>query len=366
MKVLSVVGARPNFVKTAPVIKELGRRGISQVLVHSGQHYDKELSQFILEDLGMPRPDYNLGVGSASHGVQTGKILQALDPVILREKPDVVLVPGDTNTTLAGALAGVKLKIPVAHVEAGVRCASFYRDDRWRLQPEQINRPVIDQISDFLFCPMRSCAAYLRREGVPRSKVFVTMDTMLDAFQENLPKALDRGRRLEELGLRTGEYLLLTTHRPDNVDAGRALAGILDGCAASGMPVYFPAHPRTRRSLRHAARRYRNLVFAPPARYLDFLLLLKHARLLVTDSGGAQKEALWCRTPCITLRDETEWMETVDLGANALAGWTPARKTLTPLIRRMADTKVRFRRNPYGDGHASERIVRILEQHSGR
>jgi UDP-N-acetylglucosamine 2-epimerase len=366
VKVLSVVGARPNFVKMAPVIKEIERRGIDQVLVHSGQHYDKELSQFILDDLGMPPADYNLGVGSASHGVQTGKILERLDPVIAREEPDVVLVPGDTNTTLAGALAGVKMKIPVAHVEAGVRCDSYYRDDRWTLQPEQINRPVIDQISDFLFCPMPSCAAYLAREGVPRSKVFITMDTMLDAFRENLPKALRREGTLDDLGLRAGEYLLLTTHRPDNVDAGRALAGILDGCAASGMPVFFPAHPRTRRSLRHIARRRGNIVFAPPARYLDFLLLLKHARLLVTDSGGAQKEALWCRTPCITLRNETEWRETVELGANALAGWTPTRKILVPLIRRMAGTKVRFPRNPYGDGHASERIVRILERHSGR
>lgn len=366
MKVLSVVGARPNFVKTAPVIKEFERRGIPHVLVHSGQHYDKGLSQVFFEDLGMPRPDYNLGVGSGSHGVQTGKILEALDPVILRERPDVVLVPGDTNTTLAGALAGVKLKIPVAHIEAGVRGTAHYRSDRFRLEPERISRLVVDQVSDFLFCPSRSAIENLRREGVPPSKVFFTGDTMLDSFRENMPKALERHTRLEEMGVKSKEFLLLTTHRPGNVDDVRPLARILDACDESGERVYFPAHPRTAGSLRKIRRQYRNVVFAPPARYLDFLLLLKNARLLVTDSGGAPKEAMWSGTPCITLQDETEWMETVKAGANVLGGWRPEKRTLIALIHRMAGRRVGSRGRPYGDGHAGPKVVDILERNLRR
>lgn len=365
MRVLSVLGTRPNFVKTAPVIREFERRGIDHILVHSGQHYDKELSEFILQDLGMPEPDHNLGIGSASHGVQTGKILEALDPLILREKPDVVLVPGDTNTTLAGALAGAKLKIPVAHIEAGVRARSHYRSDRFRLQPERINRLVVDQVSDFLYCPSRRAVENLRREAVPSSKIFFVGDTMLDAFREYLPKALGRRNRLQELGLKPKGFLLLTTHRPDNVDDVRKLSRILEACEASGETVYFPAHPRTTRSLKQIRTRYRNILFAPPARYLDFLLLLTNARLLVTDSGGAPKEAMWCGSPCITLLDETEWTETVELGANVLAGWSPEKATLVPLIRRMAGRRLVSRGRPYGDGRASRRIVDILERHLG-
>jgi len=366
VKVLSVLGARPNFIKTAPVILELRRRRIEHVLVHSGQHYDKALSQFILEDLGMPDADYNLGVGSGSHGVQTGNILKALDPVILRENPDVVLVPGDTNTTLAGALAAVKLGVPVAHIEAGVRAASHYRSDRFSLQPERINRPVVDQVSDFLFCPTRQSGQNLRREGVPRGKIHVVGDTMLDVFRETLPRALRQGRGVEAMGLQPGRFILLTLHRPGNVDEVRSLTRILNSCEASGETVYFPAHPRTTRSLRRIRKRYRNIRFAPPARYLDFLLLLKNARLLITDSGGAPKEAMWSRTPCITLQDETEWVETVEARANVLAGWTPGERTLVPLIRRMLRAKVAFRGKPYGDGHASQRIVDILERDVGR
>lgn len=314
-KIVTVVGARPQFIKVAPVSREL-RRFHQEVLVHTGQHYDYLMSEVFFVELGLPRPDYHLGVGSGSHGRQTAGMLTALEDVFLKEKPDWVLVYGDTNSTLAGAIAAVKLHIPVAHVEAGLR--SFNRR-----MPEEINRIVVDHIANILFCPTENAVAMLAREGVTEGVHFVG-DVMYDAILSFTPKA-DQSDILTRLGIEPGKYWLATVHRPENTDRPQRLESILGTLSELGIPVILPLHPRTAKKIIEFSLTslLKNLGVIEPVSYIEMIALEKNACGILTDSGGMQKEAYILGVPCITLRDETEWVETVKSGWNMLVGANP-------------------------------------------
>ena len=348
MKVVSIVGARPQFIKAAPVSRIL-RRTCEEVLVHTGQHYDHEMSQVFFEELGIPTPDVNLGVGSGSHGQQTGEMLAGIERVLLTKDPAWVLVYGDTNSTLAGSLAAAKLHIPVAHVEAGLR--SFNQ-----AMPEEINRVLTDHVSDLLLCPTETAVRNLAAEGIHQG-VYLVGDVMYDAVLHNSCIAQERSRVLEAVGVRPGEYLLLTVHRPANADNPARLATIVDALGQAGQPVVFLVHPRTQKMLSTLdVQMPENLLLQEPVGYLDMLALEGHARLILTDSGGVQKEAYWFGVPCITLREETEWVETVSAGWNVLVGADRDR---------IADAICNFAppvdRPPlFGDGRAAERIVSLV------
>jgi UDP-N-acetylglucosamine 2-epimerase len=346
MKILTVVGARPQFVKAAAVSR-VARQTHTEVLVHTGQHYDREMSGLFFEELGIPRPDYELGVGSGSHGWQTGQMLIALEEVLTRERPDWTLVYGDTNSTLAGALAAVKLGLPVAHVEAGLR--SFNRS-----MPEEHNRVLTDHCSDLLFCPTASAAEQLRREGVTRG-VRVVGDVMYDAALRFAQIARERSDILARLDVVPKQYALTTLHRPYNVDDPARLSEVLAGLAQLDMPVIFPVHPRTRSRLPSGIDAPRVRLIEPVG-YLDMLTLEQNADLILTDSGGVQKEAFFFATPCITLRPETEWVETVEAGWNRLA-WGDGEAIVAAARQPWPDTPPP---PVFGDGHASEKIVSAL------
>jgi UDP-GlcNAc3NAcA epimerase len=318
MKVLTVVGARPQFIKTAAVSRILrGTPGFEEVLVHTGQHYDANMSDVFFGDLAIPKPDYDLAIGSASHGAQTGRMLEAIEGVLLGEKPDLVMVYGDTNSTLSGALAAAKLHIPVAHVEAGLR--SFNRQ-----MPEEINRVLTDHTADLLFAPTTVAAANLEREGIPASKIYLVGDVMYDMALYYSTRAEAKSSILERLGLSPKKYIMATIHRPENTDDPSCLRLIFEGLrmAAAQLPVVVPLHPRTRAALKRESlleelAKYVRLI--DPIGYLDMVMLEKNARLIATDSGGVQKEAFFYKVPCVTLRKETEWVELVDLGWNCIA-----------------------------------------------
>ena len=317
MKILTVVGARPQFIKAAPVSKALRAAGHHEYLVHTGQHYDYAMSQVFFDELGIPQPDVNLGVGSGSHGRQTGEMLMRLEAVIQEQQPDWVLVYGDTNSTLAGALAAVKLHVPVAHVEAGLR--SFNRE-----MPEEHNRVLTDHCADLLFCPTQTAVNNLAREGITQG-VHLVGDTMYDAVLQFGELARQRSRILETLGLTPKRYLLATVHRPYNTDNPENLRSILSAFVECGETVIFPVHPRTQARLAEAGV-LEMLQSAPqvrliePVGYLDMLMLEQNARMILTDSGGMQKEAYFFAVPCVTLRPETEWVETVESGWNVVVG----------------------------------------------
>ena len=314
MKIVSVVGARPQFIKCAPVSREI-RKNHSEILVHTGQHYDPEMSDIFFEELQIPRPDYHLDVGSGSHGKQTGDILVQVEEILLCERPDLVIVYGDTNTTLAGALAAAKLHIPVAHVEAGLR--SFDRT-----MPEEINRVVTDHISDLLFCPTGTAVSNLANEGITRG-VHLVGDVMVDALEFNKEIAEKRSPILERLGITQDQYLVLTVHRPANTDSRKHMESIIGAVGEAGIPVVFPVHPRTHKCLEEygmGGRLPANIIITEPLGYLDMLKLMRHASRILTDSGGIQKEAYLLGVPCITLRESTEWVETVKEGWNVLVG----------------------------------------------
>jgi UDP-GlcNAc3NAcA epimerase len=314
MKIVSVVGARPQFIKCAPVSREI-RRNHTEILVHTGQHYDPEMSDIFFEDLQIPRPDYYLDVGSGSHAKQTGDILERVENVLLNEKPDLVIVYGDTNTTLAGALAAAKLHIPVAHVEAGLR--SFDRT-----MPEELNRVVTDHISDLLFCPTTTAVSNLANEGITQG-VHLVGDVMVDTLAFNKEIAEQRSQILERLGITPKQYLVLTVHRPANTDNQEHMESIISAVGEAKMPVVFPVHPRTHKCLEEYGMGERlpvNIIVTDPLGYLDMLKLMRHASKILTDSGGIQKEVDMLGVPCITLRENTEWVETVEEGWNVLVG----------------------------------------------
>jgi len=351
MKVVTVVGARPQFIKVAAVSRLL-RGQHTEILIHTGQHYDENMSEVFFRELDIPAPDYNLGVGSGSHGAQTGEMLARIEQVLLSEKPDRVLVYGDTNSTMAGALAAVKLHIPVAHVEAGLR--SFNR-----AMPEEINRIMTDHVSDLLFCPSEVAAQHLAHEGITRG-VHVVGDVMADTLLYAAGRASQHSTILEDLGVLPGNYLLATVHRAENTDAPDRLQAILSAFAAVREPLIFPIHPRTRQ--RMADQKALTILegsqvkLIEPLGYLDMVRLEQSARLILTDSGGIQKEAYWLKIPCITLRDETEWVETVEYGWNCLVG--ASRENIMHAI----DTYHLPETHPvlYGDGLAAVKIVNCI------
>ncbi|MGD9780907.1 MAG: non-hydrolyzing UDP-N-acetylglucosamine 2-epimerase [Kiritimatiellia bacterium] len=347
-KIATIVGARPQFIKAAAVSRAL-RKSFHEVLVHTGQHYDGNMSQVFFDELDIPRPDYDLGIGSGGHGAQTGAMLAAIEEILLKEKPDRVLVYGDTNSTLAGALAAVKLHIPVAHVEAGLR--SFNRR-----MPEEINRVLTDHVADLLFCPSETAVAHLAAEGICKG-VHRVGDVMFEALMHAASAAKRTSDALARWSLVPGAYALATIHRAENTDDPDRLARVVEalGEVSRRLPVVFPVHPRTRGKLRSLPVPG-DLRLVEPQGYLDMVRLESEAAVVLTDSGGVQKEAYWLRVPCVTLREETEWVETVQQGWNVLAGCDRER------IVRSAQNAVRPKDGPdaYQGAGSVERLVEIL------
>ncbi len=310
MKIAQIVGARPQFVKLAPLSKQI-RKSHQEIIIHSGQHYDIQMNEVFFRDMEIPNPDYNLCVGSNSQGIQTGEILAAIEPILIAEKPDLVIVYGDTNTTLAGALAASKLGIKTAHVEACLR--SFNRS-----MPEEINRIVADHVCDILLAPTKMAIVNARREGLS-DKTHLVGDIMVDSLIFGINKATQVSTVVADMHLTGKEYLLLTLHRPYNVDDPKNLFHILSQLDTLGQTIIFPVHPRTRNILQQMETdRFANIHYVPPQAYLDFLCLMSEASTILSDSGGIQKEAYILNKPCVTLRYETEWMETVESGWNLL------------------------------------------------
>jgi len=316
LNIVSIVGARPQFIKLAPLSKVLREEGFKETIVHTGQHYDDNMSDIFFKELEIPEPDYNLGIGSGSHGEQTGKMLIAIEEVLMKRKPDLVIVYGDTNSTLAGALASSKLHIKLAHVEAGLR--SFNK-----MMPEEINRIVTDHLSDILFCPTETAVKNLEKEGITKG-VYLVGDIMFDALMYFSRISEEKSKILQNLKLNPKEYYLLTIHRAENTDNYDRLKNILLAIAQFRRKAVFPIHPRTRSRIKEFnLDKYldnENILLIDPVGYLDMISLEKNAFAIFTDSGGVQKEAFWLRVPCITLRDETEWIETVKYGWNTLVG----------------------------------------------
>jgi UDP-GlcNAc3NAcA epimerase len=350
MKILSVVGARPEFIQAAPVSRAL-RVNHQEILVHTGQHYDYLMSQAFFDELRIPAPDYNLDVGSGPHGRQTGEILTRVEEVLLEEQPELVIVRGDTNSTLAGSLAASKLHIPTAHIEAGER--SFDRR-----MPEEINRLVTDCVADLHFCASQAAVQCLADEGIADSVHWVG-DVMLDALLQNRPVAHRNSNVLARLDLETGAYALVTVHRATNTDDPKRLRQIVQALNEVSETIIFPAHPRTRKALaRIDAHLEDHVCLIDPVSYFDMMILEENARLIATDSGGVQREAYFLGIPCLTLREETEWVETVQAGWNRLVGTDPGR-----IIDAWFGYAPPSVRPPvFGDGTAGQRIVQILEK----
>lgn len=351
VKVATVVGARPQFIKAAPVSHAI-RKIHDEVLIHTGQHYDQGMSQVFFDQLGIPHPDYNLGIGSGPHGVQTGRMLVALEETFVSVKPDVVVVFGDTNSTLAGALAASKLTIPVAHVEAGLR--SFDRS-----MPEEVNRVLTDHVSDSLYCPTQQAVVHLSKEGIHRG-VRLVGDVMVDAFDLHASRAPEVSEVVRRYGLTDGKFWLATIHRPSSTDRAETLERILKAFVRSGEDVLLAAHPRTQAAIsRHGLERLtraENLHVVPPLSYFDLLASLIASKGVVTDSGGLQKEAYLAGRLCITLRENTEWGETVEEGWNVLVG-TDTERIVSAMNGFRPTTE---RAQLFGDGRASERIANTL------
>jgi UDP-N-acetylglucosamine 2-epimerase len=354
MRLVSIVGARPQFVKLAVVCQALKRcvdfAGWRHTIVHTGQHYDASLSGVFFEELAIPRPDYDLEVGSGSHASQTADMMKGLEPVLAAEKPDWTLLYGDTNSTLAGALVAAKASLPIAHIEAGLRS---YR----RGMPEEINRVAADHLSDLLLCPTELAMENLRKEGLGERAVW-TGDVMLDASRQFRLLAESRGSPLAQVWL-PGEFALATVHRAENTDDGGRLleiVGALEAVAREVCPVVWPLHPRTRKRLSELGIAMKSVSFIEPVSYLDMLLLEGRARFILTDSGGVQKEAYFSKVPCITLRDETEWRETLANGCNVLTGANRSR-----VLKAVAEASEAGPWNiNYGGGDAATAILSAL------
>lgn len=359
MKITSVVGARPEFIQVSPllrVIEQYNRRkphrGIMHFLIHTGQHYDYQMSKVFFDELKLKKPDYHLEVGSGTHGYQTAEIMKRLEKVLLQIRPDLVIVFGDTNSTIASALTAIKLHIKVAHIEAGVR--SYNRD-----MPEEINRLLTDQIADIHFCPSKSAIKNLAKEGIKKGVYFVG-DIMYDSILYNAQN-LKKSKIIEILNLRPKKYAVATVHRAENTDIFTHLVSIfrtLDKISAKYIPIVVPVHPRTHKKLRESKLKLKNLLFIDPVSYLDMINLQKNAKLIFTDSGGIQKEAFYLRVPCITLRAETEWIETVKTGWNQLAGWKA--KDIEAAFQNVLYKKKYHHPQVYGNGHAAEKILSYL------
>ena len=346
MKILTVIGARPQFVKAAVISRVVADTAdLVEVIIHTGQHFDSNMSKVFFDQMGIPHPDYNLGINNLTHGAMTSKMLQGIEEICLNEKPDYLLVYGDTNSTLAGALAASKLHINIAHVEAGLR--SFNRQ-----MPEEINRILTDRISDMLFCPTSTAIENLNHEGVSNSKTFLSGDVMLDAVLHYLPQAKAPETELPQ------KFILATIHRQENTDNVIRLLDIFRAMndISAALPVVIPLHPRTANLI--DKQKYSNIVFINPVGYFEMLYLLKNCKLVLTDSGGLQKEAFFMSKPCVTVRDQTEWVELINHGFNVLAGANYQKIRI--LTEQMLNKNLDFFIDLYGKGKAGNKITARL------
>lgn len=356
MKIALVLGTRPEIIKMCSVIRECEKRKLDYFIVHSGQHYSYEMDKIFFEELYLPKPKYNLEIGSAPHGNQTGNIMIKLEPILEKEKPDIMLAQGDTNTVLAAALASAKLGIKVGHIEAGLRSYD-------RTMPEETNRVVTDHISDFLFPPTDKSKNILRKEGIDKNKIFVVGNTVVDALNQNIEIADKKADIREKLGI-NGEYILITAHRANNVDIHENLIKLLDLVDKISKKfdytVVWPVHPRTIRKINeHKLYVPKKVMKIDPLGYLDFLQLEKNAKIILTDSGGIQEEACILGVPCLTLRENTERPESVEVGANKIIG-LDANKALTE-IDKFLKSKKKWE-NPFGNGRSGEKIINIISK----
>ena len=354
MKVGIILGTRPEIIRMSTIIREC-EKGLEYFILHTGQHYTHNLDKIFFQDLELPEPKYNLNVGSGSHAEETGKMLIGIEKILLEEKPDIVLIEGDTNTVLAGALAASKMHIKIGHIEAGVRSYD-------RTMPEEINRIVTDHVSDYLFAPTEKARKNLLKEGISKDKIFVTGNTIVDAIYQNLEIAQKKVDILNKLNLNSREYFLVTAHRQENVDVKARLKGILDGLELVyqefNFLILYPIHPRTMKMIREFGLKVPvGVELINPLGFLEFLQLEEHANLILTDSGGIQMEACILHTPCVTLRDNTEWLETIEAESNILAGCEPNNilKAVTTMINKNKNWK-----NPFGDGTAGRKIITVL------
>lgn len=356
MKIAVILGTRPEIIKMSHIIRECEQLHLEYLIVDTGQHYSYTLDRVFYDQLELPHPAYNLDVGSGSHAEQTGNILMRLENVLQKEHPAIVLVEGDTNTVLAGALAASKLHIPGGHVEAGLRSYD-------RTMPEEINRVLTDHASDLLFTPTQKSRQVLLGEGIPENKIFVTSNTIVDAVMQNVEIAQKKLHKLDELHLTKQQYFLVTTHRQENVDDHIRFQGILTGLSTLHnryhLPIIYPIHPRARKKMHefHLSSNGVNLV--DPLDFLAFLQLKQHAKVVLTDSGGVQDETCVLGIPCVTLRDNTERPETLEVGSNILAGTTP--DDILKCVSLMAAT-TRTWKNPFGNGKAAKTIMKIIQE----
>jgi UDP-N-acetylglucosamine 2-epimerase (non-hydrolysing) len=357
LKISIVLGTRPEIIKFSPIIRECERLGLDYFILHTGQHYSYNMDRVFFEQLCLPEVKYNLDVGSGTHGEQTGRMLIGVEPILRKEQPSVVLVEGDTNTVLAGALAAAKLGFKVGHVEAGLRSYD-------RQMPEELNRVLVDHCSDLLFAPTQESKKTLLNEGVSSGKIFVTGNTIVDAVNQNLGISKKDCGVFDSLGVKKGDYFVATVHRQENVDDEKRFRDIVEGLRtvheAFGFPVVYPIHPRAKKQLDAFNVKADGIEVVDPLDYLSFLQLESSARLVLTDSGGVQEEACALGVPCVTLRYSTERPETLKAGSNVLAGTEPGEiKEKVGLMLSRGNSW----ENPFGDGKAGERIVRVLEEY---
>lgn len=354
MKISIILGTRPEIIKMSPIIRECEKLNLDYFIIHTGQHYSYNMDRMFFEQLELPDTKYNLNIGSGSHAEQTGNMLIGIEKVLLEEEPDIVLVEGDTNTVLAGALAAVKLGIKVGHVEAGLRSYD-------RKMPEEINRILTDHCSDYLYAPTENSRIILLGEGLPEDKIFVTGNTIVDAVYQNLEFADKKGDALKNLGFSQGVYFLATVHRQENVDDRMCFSSILKGLEfvseEFNIPIVYPVHPRAKKRMKEF-RFNPKLILLDAVDFLTFLQLERSASLILTDSGGVQEEACILGVPCVTLRDNTERPETVDVGANIIAGTKP--NDILEKSKFMLKRELRWN-NPFGDGNAAIKIVSLLK-----
>ncbi|MFN3701549.1 MAG: non-hydrolyzing UDP-N-acetylglucosamine 2-epimerase [Alphaproteobacteria bacterium] len=361
MKIVTIIGARPQFIKASVVSRAMAEAGLREIMIHTGQHFDQNMSDVFFEEMEIAKPAYHLGIGGGTHGQNTGRMIEAVEAVLMQEKPDMVLVYGDTDSTLAGALAASKLHIPLAHVEAGLRSYN-------RAMPEEINRVLTDHIASLLFVPTSSAVDNLHKEGISGAAVIVSGDVMYDVALYYAKKAEASSKILARLDMRPFEYVLATLHRAENTDDPSRLSGIVEGLGRSELPVILPLHPRTKNAFeRNGLSVPNNIRLIDPVGYLDMVMLEKHAAVIATDSGGVQKEAYFYGVPCVTMRDETEWVELVAHGVNTLTG-ASAEKISAAIAHGIAKNRSDNMSKDggvkllYGDGRAAQKIVQAMRE----
>ncbi len=351
-----IIGTRPEIIKISPVLRRLEKSSLEFKVIHTGQHYSSNMDKIFFDELELKTPDYNLHVGSGSHAEETGRMIIEVEKTLKKEQPSLVLVLGDTNTALAGALSAVKLRIKIAHIEAGLRCYD-------KNTPEEVNRVVVDHVSDYLFAPTERAVKNLLSESIKEENIFLTGNTIVDAVYENSSIADKKSSILSRLNLKRREYFLVTAHREENIDFKERFNGILNGLKLIAdffsIPIIYPIHPRAQKNIEKFGLKIPDEIFlTPPLGYLDFLKLLINSRLVLTDSGGVQEEACILKIPCVTLRDSTERPETLTVGSNFLVGTNPDKiiEGVNHMLKKNTDWE-----NPFGDGQAGERIVNIIK-----